>query len=294
MKKKSTLILLLMVVAFNVFPAAKDTVITYFDKDWKKTKNAEKALYYRKAYLNKDNMWEVKDFYLTGQLQMLGYYSDKKLKQQQGPAYFYHYNGKLSSKGQYKDNVQVGIWEHYYLNGKLHSRGKRIDGERDSMWVFYDRDGVVAGKTNFKNGKAEGMSVWYYPSGKIVEEAFFQNGEKVSKKNYDEEGNEIFIDRKDSAPQFPGGDKALYEFLSKHITYPMELIDKGIEGSVILRFIVTKDGKIEDVDFEKADHELFNNEVLRIVNLIEYMEPAFQHGLIREEEMQLPINFRLQ
>lgn len=291
--KKIISLILFWIVTFTVFPISNDTIITYFNKDWKKTNNIKKAFYYRKAYKNKDNLWEVKDFYLTGQIQMLGYYSDKKLKQQQGLAYFYHYNGKISSIGQYKDNTQIGIWEHYYPNGTLYGKGKRVGFYRDSLWTFYERDGTLAGITNFKNGKTDGISKWYYPSGKIVEEIHYQNGNKISKKNFDESGNEIFLDREDSLPLFPGGKKALYEFLNTNIEYPAELLNKRIEGTVILRFVVTKEGKIEDIDFEKADHELFNKEALRVVNLIEYMEPAFQYGLIRELEMRLPIVFSL-
>lgn len=57
---------------------------------------------------------------------------------------------------------------------------------------------------------------------------------------------EIFMVVEEQA-SFPGGTDAYYEFLKTHLKYPREALDKGVEGSVFLSFVVNTDGSLEDI-----------------------------------------------
>jgi len=77
------------------------------------------------------------------------------------------------------------------------------------------------------------------------------------------------------------------------LKYPEELRLQGKEGVVLFHFIVRKDGQIDNIEYQKSDEPLFNQEAARVFKLIKYMKPARDHGQIVEQECTLPINFRL-
>ena len=291
--KRRTITISLLFILCSCFLNGQDTITTYYDRDWKKC-NKDFAIYYRKAYPdNSSNMWIVKDYHMSGQLQMLGTYSDKKLKKQQGSATFYHHNGKLAQVGQYLDNKSVGVWKIYYVSGSIASEGKKIDGKNDSIWTYYHLNGSIKGTTNFVNGIREGESVWYYESGKICEKITYKNDKIKSKVNYDENCNVLKTVEKDRTVDFSGGIDNLFSYLSENIKYPEELAEKKIEGVVMLYFIVRKDGRIDNVEYKKSDEPLFNEEALRVFSLIKYMKPAREHGILVDRECSIPIVFRL-
>ena len=59
-------------------------------------------------------------------------------------------------------------------------------------------------------------------------------------------------------PEFPDGQEALYKFLSDNLKYPMETVKKKIQGKVIIKFIVEKDGSITNVEVRKSVHKLLD------------------------------------
>lgn len=291
MKKQAITITILLILCSS-FIEGQDTITTFFNYKWKKC-DKEFAIYYRKAYPDSSGMWIVEDYHMNGQLQMMGKYSDKGLKKQQGPAIFYHYNGKVSGLGQYSDNKKVGFWKSYFTNGSISSEGKMTNNQADSIWTSYDINGTVFGKTNYVNGKEEGESKWYYESGKICEIATYNQGKLRNRINFDENGGVVKTTEKDCNPEFIGGDNFMVLFLQENIIYPEELKLKRKEGTVLIHFIVRKDGKIDSVEFQKSDEPSFNQEALRVFSLIKYMKPARFHGQIIESEYILPIVFKL-
>jgi len=282
----------LLLVFCSIFTYGQDTITTYFNGDWGIC-SKKYASYYRKSYPDSSGMWIVKDYYKGGQLQMLGKYSDKRLRKQQGPAVFYHFNGKVSMLGQYLNNKRVGLWKKYYLDGSIASMGKMADDDNDSIWTYYNLDGTVFNTMNFINGLPDGESRWYYKSGKLSELAVYKKGLVANKISYDENGTVMKDPPKDCDVEFPGGEKKLNSYLKNNLNYPEELRFDKKEGVVVFHFIVRKDGTIDNIELQKSDEPLFNKEALRVFSLIKFMNPARLHGQIIDRECILPINFSL-
>lgn len=291
MRKLNTIILLVLLSSSVL--QGQDTITTYLNRENKKC-SKEFAIYFRKVYIDASGMWIEKKYHMNGNLRMIGKYSDKNLKKPFGDVILYHYNGTISETGQYIDNKMAGIWKKYYSNGNLQSTGRKINDKKDSIWTFYNiNSNNVFGKINYINGKAEGESKFYYESGKICEIDIYKNDKIKSKINYDEEGNIIKIQEKDSEAEFIGGNDNMIAFLQQNLRYPEELLTHYKEGIVLFHFIVRKDGKIDNIEFQKLDNPLFNKEALRVFKLIKYMKPARDHGQIVEQECTLPIAFRM-
>ena len=65
-------------------------------------------------------------------------------------------------------------------------------------------------------------------------------------------------------PGFPGGEEALLKYISDHIEYPTMAVERGIEGRVTVRFVVNKDGYVQDVTVIRGVHELLDKEAVRV------------------------------
>ena len=291
MKRKTIITSLFLVLSF-CFVNGQDKRTDYFNIEWKKC-SKELAVYYRKVYQDSSKMWIVKDYYMNGVLQMEGKFSDRKLKTQQGTAVYYHFNGRISSTGQFLDNKKIGFWKDYFSNGNLTAEGNMLNGENDSVWTYYHLNGAIMGKKNFINGKAEGESKWYYESGSICEIAIYEHDEIMSKINYDENGSVVESVEEDCDVEYLGGNDKMMILLRENLQYPYDLQLKGIQGIVLFHFIVRKDGSIDNLQFKKSDESLFNIEALRVFRLIKQMKPAWNHGQAVDSECTLPISFRL-
>ena len=94
--------------------------------------------------------------------------------------------------------------------------------------------------------------------------------------------------------QFPGGDETLLKWLSYHIIYPTMAIEQNIEGEVVVKFVVEKDGSISNPSIESSVHPLLDEEALRVINLVPpIFNPAKQNGKNVRSWYTIPINFKL-
>ena len=93
--------------------------------------------------------------------------------------------------------------------------------------------------------------------------------------------------------EFPGGTKAWLNFLNAHLTYPNKAVRKKIEGTVILQFIVDKDGTITDLQALTGD-PILREAALKAMADSPKWKPAMQNGRIVKSYKKQPIVFKLQ
>ncbi|MCB0402963.1 MAG: energy transducer TonB [Flavobacteriales bacterium] len=97
----------------------------------------------------------------------------------------------------------------------------------------------------------------------------------------------------ENMPEFPGGQKKLFEYLGKSIKYPPAAKANGISGKVYVNFTVNKDGKITDVKVLRGVHDLLDKEAIRVVEAMPAWTPGKQRGKPVRVSYNLPINFIL-
>ena len=101
---------------------------------------------------------------------------------------------------------------------------------------------------------------------------------------------EIFIDRY-NVPEFPGGQKALFEYLANNVRYP----DADITGRVIVQFLVQADGSITDIEVIRSlGCPEFDEEAVRVIS--EMPKWVWKHDPGDSAPMRyfVPVNFKLQ
>ena len=95
-------------------------------------------------------------------------------------------------------------------------------------------------------------------------------------------------------PEFPDGMQECMKWLGKNIKYPTESIEKGVQGRVIIQFVVEKDGSITDAKVVRGVDPLLDAEALRVINQSPKWKPGKQKGEAVRVKYTLPVAFRLQ
>ena len=97
----------------------------------------------------------------------------------------------------------------------------------------------------------------------------------------------------DQMPQFPGGTAKLNEYISTHLQYPKEAAENGIQGRVIVSFVVNRDGSISDAQVARKVDPALNKEALRLISSMPCWIPGQSNGKKVRTRYTLPIMFRL-
>jgi protein TonB len=107
-----------------------------------------------------------------------------------------------------------------------------------------------------------------------------------------EKVDEIF-DVVETQPSPPGGMSAWNKYLSDNLKYPTQARRMGVEGSVIVVFVVNTDGSIQDVEVLRGVGGGCDEEAVRVVKGAPKWEPGKQRGRPVRTRMRLPIRFKL-
>ena len=94
-------------------------------------------------------------------------------------------------------------------------------------------------------------------------------------------------------PQYPGGPQALFKFLSENVQYPAEAEKAGIQGRVILTFVVEKDGSISKPTVVKSVDPLLDAEAVRVISAMPNWKPGKQNGKVVRVKYTVPLSFNL-
>ncbi|HLK30986.1 MAG TPA: TonB family protein [Puia sp.] len=245
----------------------QDTLTSYFDASWKET-TADNFQFYRKK-VKKENVWAVVDYYKSGKLQMKGSFLDDSCKKQQGEFLWYDETGSLSREDHFTDGKSDGRQAYYYPNGKAKMVGSNKMDKKDGEWTAYYESGKISGKAMYKNDKQ-------------ISAIFFKEDGSPN--------NQISEFEKES--EYPGGVAALSEFLSKHLRYPDKALKNNTQGTVVVQFIVDKDGSVTDVQVAKGVDPLLDEEAVRVIKKMPKWQPAIQGGRQVKSYKKQPIAFR--
>jgi len=106
------------------------------------------------------------------------------------------------------------------------------------------------------------------------------------------EEEDIFTNA-EQMPQFPGGDKEMMNYLSNNMKYPTIAQEQGIQGTVVIRFVVGKTGKIRDIAVVRSLEPSCDKEAIRVIKSMPQWISGRQNGKPVNVYYTLPVRFRL-
>ena len=95
-------------------------------------------------------------------------------------------------------------------------------------------------------------------------------------------------------PQFPGGEAALMKFLQSHINYPPMAAENGVQGKVVVQFVVDKTGRVGEVKVVRSVDKDLDREATRVCKSLPKFTPGRQNGHPVSVWYTLPVSFKLQ
>lgn len=265
-------ILSILVIGIFIKLSAQKPETSYFDKYWMPCSELL-AKNYTKSYA-KDEVWIV-DYYnkadkiVRRQLYLL---EDKITKI--GTWLNWYPDGQLLSEITYnKEGDGTGTYTEWYENGQVAIKGNRVEGKSNGEWIYYYENGNKGVQLNYEMDSVLTQKFWN--SDGSIHESEISNLDELK-------------------PTYPGGVDSLVNDIYGKIYYPELARENGIEGMVVIYFIVDKNGKVKNVRVQRSVHPILDKEALRVVLEMKRWEPG---KLIYEDQFvsyNLPIKFKLE
>ncbi len=184
----------------------------------------------------------------------------------------------LSSNGRQSDLSDVDV----YVNGEKQPTEKLSEINSDKIKSI-----------DIKKGDKDKSTVYITMNSDKASQTTTRSTSITVKNDEPEKKSEKVATAVEQMPQYPGGDRALMEFVAKNVKYPEAAMKAGKEGKVIVRFTVQADGKVADANVIRSISPELDAEAVRVVSTF----PAFTPGTVDGKPVAchyvIPISFKL-
>ena len=277
----------------------------YYDETWNETKHRH-AAYYRMYNKQNDNLYNVEDHYIDGQLYMTGQVTSiesPKSGYRNGYFVFYDKAGNKTREGMYKSGLRIGLWKTYYPQSEAIKTETMYPGNGSEQEDYYITYNKVTGKKETKHIREnnEKRIVWTYSGNdstsktETISKPPFPPRAEVSQAGGDKKhgGNNDSTKVYSFVEQMPKAPYSIPEYLAHNIRYPLSARRKNIAGRVIVKFVVDEDGLISRPEIVRSLNVDCDDEVLRVVSSMPAWEPGKQNGVPVRVFFTLPVEFTL-
>jgi|WetSurMetagenome_2_1015567.scaffolds.fasta_scaffold602668_2 periplasmic protein TonB len=107
-----------------------------------------------------------------------------------------------------------------------------------------------------------------------------------------QDANEVY-EKVDVFPEYPGGTEALIKSIVNEIKYPEEAMKEGVEGRVLVKFVVDKQGIVTEAKVIEGIGKGCDEEAMRVVNMLKQFKPGIKDGKPVNTKLVVPIMFKL-
>jgi periplasmic protein TonB len=181
--------------------------------------------------------------------------------------------------GQLKTQKDYAVYKSRKLDGKL------------KEWFEH---GQIRKDIDYKDGKKNGPLFTYWANGQLKRADKYENDKLIEGKCMFADGMDMSHYDYEKLPEFPGGIDGLRHYLSKELKYPKNSTRAGIEGRVLVGFVVNKNGSISDIKIIESVFKELDEEAMRVVKKMPKWEPGMEDGEAIRVAFHLPIQFKLQ
>ena len=320
---KYTFISIFSLLLFNTAFAQKkkDTAVYYLQTSGKIVSTKDSADFFLMILppdpmINK-KLFIVKEFHRNGVVAIIGNSKTNVLSKLQfeGASVIFYPNGQRMQVANYLNGQLSGDVMSYYPNGKLYTVKSYYPNKRPFLKQCNDSTGVVLAENGNGQWKeyAKGVFDGAYIEGNVVDGVEvgewrgrrndsititreYKNGVVISFKAFDKSGKEIdeqTIKAVESPPAFPGGLDAFAKFLDSTLRYPGLAKREGIQGRVIVSFVIEKDGSVTDIKVVRGVGDGCDEEAVRVMRLSPHWTPGIQNGKPVRVAYTVPIAFTL-
>jgi TonB family protein len=148
-------------------------------------------------------------------------------------------------------------------------------------------------KTGSNPGKMDSMKIQPWTNGNENAFIIIEYNDQVKQLTESAANSDEVYVVVEQMPQYVGGVEALGGFIANNLTYPKDASSKGIEGTVMIQFIVNKDGSVSDVNVLKGISVDCDKEAVRVVEAMPNWVAGKQNGKTVKVKYVVPIKFKI-
>ena len=262
-----------------------------------------------------ENTYIYKQYYSsTMQLTHFITYSDVQRRNKDGKIVEWYDNGNKMHEGQYRNDRQDGEWKYYsYDTGHLDEYGSFKDGYRDGKWTTLDSLGNVYFERTYANSGKDWEMVYFNDEGLKTLRLVYLNGKNIRKevlleKEVEEKEANTEEDYKieeempylavckdmEGKERAACSNKTMLVHIYRNIKYPALARNNSIQGTALVRFVINKNGDIENVVVLRGLCDEIAAECKRVVNTLPKWAPGIQRDKPVNVTFNLPIKFRVE
>lgn len=236
----------------------------------------------------------------------------------EGSSFFYHKNGKLSSKGIMKKGKSIGNWEYWYDNENKKMEVTYFESEplkkgKSSLlknyWTRSGEQTITNGngyydyttemdsathKGNVLEGVKDGLWTGKSKSGKLLYKENYKKGRLISGESWDKDNKHYTYKEAYIAPKFKRGQKGIRNIIVKNFKIPPIATQEKIDGTVLVSFDVDEQGNIKNVKAFRKIHPEVDAEAIRVIKLMKGWKPAVRKGKKVTAKFAIPITYRVE
>jgi protein TonB len=259
-------------------------ITCYFDKNWKVVEDSSNATYYRVTE-EEDNLYLVKDYFMSGRIQMLAHCKEisPRLKMH-GETIYYFPNGNIKEKGKYKNGESLGVFDYYYESGKLREQ-VRYDGFNMTYLTYLSEDGTDL----LANGN--GLILQDTSTPEVLRYTEVRDRQNVASYNVTVATSDTIYTKTDKAPEYIGGTIKLSRDIRANMRYPKDARKTKQAGTAYIQFVVDKTGVIREASVIRGFYPSCDEAALEAVKSLSRWQPGSHKGKIVAVRYVLPVKF---
>lgn len=197
-----------------------------------------------------------------------------------------------------KDTIDTNkvVTRKYIASGQIleenffSNYSKHIRHGSHKQWF---EDGSVKIEANYKNGKENGPLLSYWENGQAKRNDFYKKGRLKEGECWDKNGIPINHYDFEIMPEFPGGMRKFYEYLNANLGYPIKSYEARVEGKVLVKFVVERNGSITNAEVLKGINQELDWEALRVVKFMPHWTPGQIDGETARVQFRVSISFSI-
>ena len=208
----------------------------------------------------------------------------------------------LIVSGQYEEKLQTGLWKRTYFGGQAAWQGHFAKGKREGKWEAWHKNGQKMQEKTFQGGEPQGSETFWYANGQKAFMTVYENGAPVKKMTWNPEGELVHVN---TSPWVEMDDMVIsrgfgaleptalnMNEIRQKVGYPEIAVDAGIQGQVVIRVLVTREGIVKKHKIIRNPHILLTNAVSAQIHMLKFV-PAIQGGVSIPFWVNIPFTFRL-
>jgi Gram-negative bacterial TonB protein C-terminal len=294
---KKLVLLVCVLCTVTAVAQNKKRFLYYLNNNWESVPK-EDATILGKGLVEK-GLLKLDCYALTDNLLLMtAHFTDSSLSVLQGPFTSFHPNGDVAEAGVYKANNKEGVWQKWdSLGHKTDSAIYQMDNAMVKVKWGYTEKGTLRFRS-ISDSLADTYQSFGYDTAMNVTRKVEFKGQKGLMTTYDMEGirTDSLFTRQEEEADFPGKTNAWRQYLEKNLNPNVPVYNKAPAGiyQVKVRFIVNKDGTIEDITPLTNHGYGMEKEVIRVLKKGPKWIPAVQYGRKVKAYRMQPVTFVVQ